>query len=202
MTALSKPELVLEPIAHTYTLGDRRLPGISEIIKGAGLVNDAWFTDYSRERGSAAHLACQLYDENDLNEETLDPAIVPYLDAWKKFTLESEFLPSQIEKSLHSPILQFAGTPDRFGFLNGDEVIVEIKTGGISFVTGLQLAAQDILFQHAMNLHAKKRFAVQLTNKGTYKLTQFSDPQDRHNFLACLGVYHCKAKNNLLREAV
>ena len=193
-------EPTLDRATHTYRVDGRVVPGITKIIKSAGLVDDSWFTEYSRERGSAAHLACQLHDEDDLDEASVDPVIVPYLEAWKKFRAESGFRPTMIEESLYSPTYGFAGTPDRYGILNGDEVIIEIKTGGISFVTGIQLAAQRILFANAMNLISKKRFAVQLTNEGKYKLTQFSGNSDFNDFLSCLAVHNLKVKNGLIKE--
>jgi hypothetical protein len=191
------PALILDPKTHIYTLNGREVPGISRVIAGVGLINSARFTDFSRDRGTMAHLACQLHDEGDLDESTLDPVIVPYLEGWKKFREQSGFVPNVIEKSLYSPLLDFAGTPDRYGKMNGNSVIAEIKTGGISFVTGIQLAAQDFLFQHAMDLHADKRLAVQLTKEGNYKLTQYNDQQDYADWLGCLTVEHCKIRNHI-----
>jgi hypothetical protein len=75
---------------------------------------------------------------------------------------------------------------------------VEIKTGAISFVTGLQLAAQEILLAEVEGFRVKKRFAVQTKNNGTYKLTQFSDVMDRGYFLSALNMWHLRYKNNLL----
>jgi hypothetical protein len=198
--SLNNNGLVLEKSSHIYRLEGSILPGISGIIKAAGLVDTKWFTEYSREKGSAVHLACQLYDENDLDEATLDPVIIPYLEGWKQFRSDTGFIPSIIERPLHSTIYRFAGTPDRAGIMNGVDVIPEIKTGGISFVTGLQLAAQDILLSEAEGFRAKKRFAVQIKSNGTYKLTQYADPQDRVYFLSALSMYNLKAKNNLLKE--
>ncbi len=185
---------------HLYWKNDLRIPGISEVMKAAGLIDARWFTEHSREKGSAAHKACHFFDEDDLDETTMDPVIAPHVAAWKKFREETGFKPVIIEKSLHSVVYNFAGTPDRAGILNGQEVIVEIKTGGISFLTGLQLAAQDILLAEAEGFRAKKRFAVQTKNTGSYKLTQFNDPMDRGYFLSTLSMWHLKFKHNLLRE--
>lgn len=193
--------LILDPKTHIYTVDGIRKPGITEIIKSAGLVDDRWYTDYSAERGSAAHKACHFFDENDLDESSVDPAILPYLEAWKKFRAESGFSPEIIEEPLYSEAFQFAGTPDRAGILNGDIVIPEIKTGLISVVTGIQLAAQQILLEEVKGIRVKKRFAVQLTSRGTYKLTQFPDPHDRAIFLHCLSVHNFKVQNNLIKEA-
>jgi hypothetical protein len=195
--SLSNGALVLDK-DHKYWKNDLRIPGISEVLKSAGLIDDRWFTEHSREKGSGAHAACHFFDEDDLVESSLDPVIIPHVEAWKKFRSETGFKPTIIEKKLYSAVFNFAGTPDRAGILNGDEVGVEIKTGAISFVTGLQLAAQEILLAEVEGFRVKKRFAVQTKNNGTYKLTQFSDVMDRGYFLSALNMWHLRYKNNLL----
>lgn len=194
--------LILNAADHIYWRDGKRIPGISEIIQGAGLIDSSWFTEHSRDLGKAVHLACQLYDEGILDESTVDPVVLPYLEGWKKFLEESGFLPIVIERSFESEILGFAGTPDRYGTLNGDEVILEIKSGAIYFTTGIQLAAQDLLFQHAMSLHAKKRFALQLTARGKYKLTPFTSDHDHRHFLACLAIHQLKIHHKILKEPI
>ena len=193
-------ELVLEPITHTYTRDGVRVPGISEIIQSAGMVDDKWFTEYSRDRGSMAHLACQLHDEDDLDESTLDPVIRPYLEAWKKFRADTCFNPELIERKLYHPVYGYAGTLDRYGLFNDYKSVIELKSGLISAVTGLQLAAQGMLLE-ANGYEVQKRFALQIKKDGAYKLTPYNDANARVVFLACVTAHNFKTQNGIIKEA-
>lgn len=191
------PELVLNPASHTYTRGGIVVPGISEILKSVGMVDDRWFTEYSRDRGTGAHLACQFYDEGDLDESSVDPAIRPYLEAWKKFRTESGFIPELIEKKLYHSGYCYAGTEDRYGLFNASRDVVEIKTGMISAVTGLQLAAQELLLRdNGFEVH--RRFAVQIKADGKYKLTEYTDPWDKNVFISCVSAHNFKIQHNII----
>ena len=80
-----------DPATHTYKTDDVVRPGVTTILKKARLIDtDApWFDEYSRDRGTAVHLACELWDLGTLDESTLDPVLVPYLDGWRLFMAET-----------------------------------------------------------------------------------------------------------------
>ena len=62
------PGLTFVPTKHRYLLDGRVVPGVTSILKAAGYVDDTYFTEYARDRGSAAHAATHYYDEGDLDE--------------------------------------------------------------------------------------------------------------------------------------
>lgn len=97
----------------------RLYPSVTTILKAEGFINTAYYDDWSRDRGSMIHLATAYDDQGELDEETLDPVIIPYLDAWRKFRKESGFAPEKIEPPLMSTVYRYAGTPDRIGELPG-----------------------------------------------------------------------------------
>ena len=65
------------------------------------------------------HEATQFDDEGDLDGSTLEPELLPYVEAWRKFRRECHLVIALIEQPIHSPKYRYAGTPDRFGWLNG-----------------------------------------------------------------------------------
>ena len=101
----------------------REYPGVTTVIRDAGLMgyipNDDWYS----ERGTAVHLATALYDRNDLDESTVDPQIVGYLNAWKLY--RRDLMPAvateYIEVLLHNSVSGYCGTMDRYA--------LDIKTG-------------------------------------------------------------------------
>lgn len=97
----------------------RVYPSVTTILKAEGFINTAYYDDWSRDRGSMIHLATAYDDAGELDEENLDPVILPYLKAWRRFRKESGFVPEQIEPPMMSTVYRYAGTPDRIGDLPG-----------------------------------------------------------------------------------
>lgn len=101
---------------HIYRIGERRIPGVSEILKTIGIVKDFSGVDpFYRERGIACHRAIELYINGDLDEETLDPVCAPYLDGFKKWWTQQGVIastPLATEARLYSQKFGFSGTID------------------------------------------------------------------------------------------
>lgn len=105
---------------HLYSAGSFLLPSVTHILQSEGFIDDTWFNDYVRDRGSNIHLACHLDDINDLDEDTVGKVERPYLDAYRKFKRESGFVVEESEVPKANIELMFAGTPDKIGhFPNG-----------------------------------------------------------------------------------
>ena len=100
---------------HIYTYEGQRLESVTGILKAEGFIDVTWYDDWSRDRGSYVHEARHLDDIGDLDEDTLDPVIVPYLEAWRKFKRESGFVVEQSEVPMASKDYRFAGKPDVIG---------------------------------------------------------------------------------------
>jgi len=105
-----------EAKGHRYGNG---LESVTQILSSESFINTAFYDDWSRDKGSMVHLATAYDDQDELEEENLDPVILPYLKAWRKFRRESGFVPDQIEPPMMSTIYKYAGTPDRIGDLPG-----------------------------------------------------------------------------------
>ena len=182
-------ELIFNPENHVYTIDNIYLPSVTTIIKAAGLIDTTWFTEGATTRGTYVHQATELYDKNDLDEAALDPALVPYLNAYKQFLNDTGFCIDGIEKRIHSATYGYAGTLDRLGKFPGENInsILDIKSGVPAKWHGAQLAAYALCYPEPHN-----RYGLYLSDNGTYKLKRFRDRNDMQVFLACLTIYKFK----------
>ncbi len=182
--------LVFNPEKHQYFLNDLPLPSVTTILSDMGFIDKQWFTDYGRTRGQFVHLACELDDKGELDEETLDSALLPYLTAWRSFKHDTGFKIEAIEKPVASELYRFAGMLDRLGIMNKQDYVLDIKSGAVSPWTALQLAAYEVAENRRLN-----RIAVQLMETGKYKIHSYTDRQDRQIFLAALSCWHWQRNN-------
>lgn len=175
---------------HRYSVDGIELPSVTTILRDCGLVDSRYFDEYSATRGSAVHLACAYFDMGDLDESSLDPAIVGYVEAYKKFRREVNLTFFSIETPLHSELYGFAGTPDRVipGMVGG---VLDIKTGQPQPWHGAQLAAYVIL---ADKPKQATRYGLYLKADGTYKLETYRDRHDFDVWNAALTLWHFKHK--------
>jgi len=145
-------------------------------------------TPESAERGTAAHTAIQLFEENDLG--SIDPSTEVYLQGYKQFKAETGFVPNLIEVLFWQFCHRYGTRIDLTGILNGREILLEIKTGAPHPSWGLQLALQNECLPKRL-----PRFALQLKPDVTYRLQEFTDPNDRNVALACCAIVHWKRNN-------
>lgn len=187
--------LHFDEATHTYTFNSRPVPSVTQVLQAEQFVDVTWFTEHGRDRGKKAHLAIHLYDMGDLDEDSLDPALAPYLDAWKKFKQDSGFKIYESESAYYHPFLQYAGTPDKYGELNGKAALIDIKTGAVQEWVRIQLSAYAELISNG----PLSRFSIQLKDDGSYRLTEYKDRSDRGIWMAALSCYQWK-NNNLKRR--
>lgn len=193
---MPKPILTFDEASHSYALDGRPVPGVTSVIGSilSPVYNKA--NDLMRRAaafGSAVHRACELDDRGTLDMETLDPALLPYLEGWRKFSQDNggEILHS--ETKICSYKFRFAGTLDRVLF--DGPTLLDIKTSTtIGPEVGVQTAAYAIAAQESLGIKIKRRLCVQLTPYG-YKLYQLTDPSDQQIFIAALSCYNWKEKH-------
>ena len=185
--------------AHTYTtLDGRRLPSVTAIIKGAGLMDEAWWNTYARDRGSMAHQAVALIHEDALDRETLDPVLAPYVAAWDGFARASAATAILWEQRVADAERGYAGTLDVVLEMAGDPApwVVDLKTGPPQPWAALQTAAYARAVKPILLAPRLKRAALALAGDGTWKLTEHTDRQDEKVFLAALEVYTWKQSHS------
>src|SRR3990167_5252355 len=143
----SQPETTFrfDAETHQYWLDDEELPPVSSILVDAGLAPKFSYRnskiDYARDLGTYVHAACALWDRLELDEDVLDPAIVPYLAGWRAFCQKHACRWRLIEDADYHATLGYAGIVDRCGQVGFETFVVEIKTGQPAEWHGIQLSA-------------------------------------------------------------
>ena len=176
--------------------GAVKVPRLTEIIQSLGIVDYSSIPkkvrDFSMRRGTLSHRACELYDLGTLNEETLDPQLVPYLDGWKKAVSDLKLTFKHIEERLFNETYWYTTCPDRIGLFDEVPCVVEIKSGKVQPWTALQLSAQAACLPSD---EVYLRIAIGLPGNGTYTKHFFTDRNDRNIILGGISLYNWKNRN-------
>lgn len=192
MSAVLDPEprgvLEFSEADHRYALDGKPLLSVTQCLHRVGLIDDSWFTEFGRRRGSLVHLTLELYDRGELDEDALDERLMPYLDAWKRFH-EDTGIPgwAHIERRLADPLLRVAGTLDR---LNPD-FLADVKSGAPAAFHSVQLAGYALLAEaNGLIPSARRvpRYGIYVRSNGTYSLQRYDDRQDLQIFQAAVAV--------------
>lgn len=209
---------------HEYKLDGLVIPGVTSILSDMGLSGIHWsILDELRalknkeievchlspqalaiylagQFGKAAHKATELYDLGTLDESSLDPAIVPYLDAWRKCRGEKGISVIEVELKMYHPVHFFATTIDKVVEINGKLTILEIKTSAQWPVcVGLQTASHQVVYNHNKKRKnsVTQRMAVKLKANGNYEIApdEMFTKLDWNHFLSALNLTGWKQNN-------
>lgn len=189
--------LDFDPVAHRYRVGDRELISVTQALTAAGLIDSRWFTEDSAARGTYVHAAIQMHHEGDLDEDSLDPVLSPYFEAYKKFLAETGFELDACEERLCDETLGYAGTLDlrgrirRRGLTYPGIDIIDVKTGSVPPHVGPQTAAYARLLPGDVS-RLRWRWALHLRSDATYSLLPLEKRTDEAVFLAALTVANFK----------
>ena len=190
-------QLVFDEERHEYSVDGRKLPGVTSLL--SPLVDFSMVPretlERARQLGQAVHKMTELYDQDDLDEDSLSDELRPFLTGWMRFRTECHFEPLTIERRMHHPLYRYAGTSDRTGVVKGRIAVIDIKK---MFVLGAhigpQLAAYEKLHQ-SEGLQVVDRYALGLRPDGSYRLQPFTDPLDWQCFLSHLTIRNWKTKH-------
>jgi hypothetical protein len=143
------------------------------------VVDDRWFNEQGRFRGSVVHALCQLDNEGDLDESWIDEQenateLHGYLRAHRRMKEETGFVAIASEEQVYCSTLNYCGTLDERGPLNGKPCLADIKSGSVSRITRYQTVAYLGCMEQPW---LWTRLAVALRPDGTYKLKVYG-PQD------------------------
>lgn len=115
-----------DPQGHRYYVDGELVPSVTQVIKDAGMIDDRFFTEYHRWRGSAAHEAIATWNRaGNIDRRTVDPKIRPYLEAAIKWMKDTGFMPMFTEHRMYDPIFNVCGTADMIGYFktNGKPLV-------------------------------------------------------------------------------
>lgn len=186
------PEVVFNQQAHTYHLGGRRLPSVTEILQPLDELDGIPIAVLraAAEFGTHVHLACHLHDAGRLDRAALDPALEPYLRAWESFLSESGATVVASEYRVSHP-LGYAGTMDKaLHFPNRRQGCVgDIKSSDVvPRSAGPQTAAYREAGARELNL-SRTRYAIHLRPDATYRLHKYENTTDWSIFQSALNIW-------------
>jgi len=198
-------KIILNPENHEYAVAGKVKISVTQVLAENGLSDFVNFINpLTLERamkfGKAVHTACEYHDRGILNYATVDKAIIPYLEGWKKYLKEWEVEILEIEKSHYSKAWNFCGTPDRIVLERGLMTLPDIKSvTTLGKSVGLQLAGYKILADENKQ-KIKNRVAVQLKEDGTYKRVPYKEKSDVNVFKSMLTTYGWKLNNGYIKK--
>jgi hypothetical protein len=189
---MGAPDLLFDEASHTYRLLGAPVPGVTSIL--APLVNfegiPPHVLDAKRQLGHDVHLACQYLDEDDLDEDFLEPQVVPYVSAYRQFKADTGAIVLLNERRVAEPMLMYAGTLDRVMGIRGAKWLVDLKT---CISTPLAVGPQTAAYLRALgDTSVTHRAALRLRPDGTYRLDALIDPNDWAVFMSCLTILRFK----------
>lgn len=183
------PELTFDKQTHTYRVDGIRVPSVTQILNGAGLINTDWYTAESAQRGTAVHTICEMEDNGVLDLGVVRrsyPQYLGYLDAWKAFKRAATTKFTAIEERFYYPALHYAGTKDRRMIAGTEYCIVDIKTGAPQLWHQLQTGGYALSENVGT---AIGRWCVYLKPDGKFTINVHGDASDLDAF-ASLATFH------------
>ena len=204
MPVIEASEILFDAEAHSYRVGGKEYDSVTQVIRLAGIGDD--FSMVSKEvmesaqiRGRLVHMACQFFDDGELDPQSVAEPIQGYVDAYMRFRHEIKIIPLAVEQKMVSEEMGLAGTPDLICFLNGRRSVVDRKTSQyMSKSMGLQTAGYKILWNDLRpGAPVYDRYGLKLSNDGSYKLIRHEDGDDEPAFMAALKV--ARAKRAMMR---
>lgn len=191
---------------HVYRWNGNRVLGVTQILD-AVLPNPyqaarASDVEFKRQVGDAVHAATHYADENDLDLSTVNPVVLPYIEAYLRFCLETGFSPKCREIKVYSALYKFAGTIDRVGRINCKRTglaVVDLKcTATINIErVRLQTMAYKIAAEEQLSVRIDHRICVQLKPDGSYQARWLDNhAADKTAFIHALGLAAWRTSNS------
>lgn len=204
------PVVRFDAARHLYFVDGDLKPNVTRMIAALGLIETAFFTKESRDRGIHVHAAVHLWINDNLEDESVYPPWRGHVDAAIRFLEDAKVDRKKLrtEVRVYNPVLGYTGTADVFGPIFDDDDAADWKSGAIGEPTGIQTALYDMA-EPRKDGRRRHRYGVQLRPDGTYRLVDLSrnDPtgQDYIHAAALVSLYRRfhwpREKRELLRDA-
>lgn len=198
-----KPEeIIFDEEAHTYTVRGERWPGVTSIL-------DPYLNDFShvpaetlkraREWGTAVHHMVELYEQNDLSVESLDPALVRVLRQYAKAIDAMKWRVVACEVPVAHALHRYAGKLDLIAYAGDRKTAdeIDVKTGVFPASVGPQTGAYAEAYHHMKFEHRiGRRFCLYLS-QDKYQISPLKGQSDFTTFLSCLNITRFKEHHNV-----
>lgn len=180
---------------HEYKIDGNPVKSVTEILKIYGLAPKFW-SSQAAMRGTYVHKAIHLFLLDNLDEDSLSPALRPYFESWKKWFLAQEQVDThEAEYIVGSLLYGLAGTLDFWGVVNGKNLLIDWK------------GAKEVYFHHWLQIELYRRLLkimddIDVENIGIVHIqpeeTKLIFPEDREKINkvvdSILVIQNCKAR--------
>ena len=133
-----------DPAIHEYRDGDAIIPSVTQVLKRAGLINDHWYSEEARERGSAVHTLCERYAHGArLDDAGRTLASLEYINAFAAWMKRTRAYAIETEQFVDHALngRRYAGRFDLMAEIDGFRVLIDLKTGAKDLWHPVQMAA-------------------------------------------------------------
>lgn len=199
--ATSKQPLVFRESDHTYWLGDKRVPGVTTVLKVLGGYEGIpkRILEKAATRGTTIHKITELDDDGTLDYAALPDDLIGYLMGYHRF--KEEVRPQILDTEVpdYHPGMLYAGTRDRRLAIGKKVGILDVKSCyRLMPSTGPQTAGYKEIFNAnaPKSEHVKHRWGLRLGRDGTYELKEYTDPGDWNTFVSALNCFRFIEKHN------
>lgn len=187
--------LTFDEDAHVYRFMGHVVPGVTQILRPLtnfdGIKHEVLAA--KADLGRRVHLACQLLDEDDLDFDSIEADVDPYLRAYRKFLVDTGAKVLANERRVFEPMLHYAGTLDRVLGFEGIKWLTDIKT---SFTTPMSAGPQTAAYLRALgDTSVTHRAALRLRPDGTYRFDSLTSADDWSAFMAALTLHRFKERH-------
>lgn len=132
-----------DPALHEYRYNGQRIRSVTQILKDAGLIDDRWFSEEARDRGSAVHDLCEQYAKGTRHDavgramESLE-----YINAFAAWCQDYQTYALRCEQVVWGEVNgeRYGGKFDLLSLVSGRRVLIDLKTGASAKWHNIQLA--------------------------------------------------------------
>lgn len=197
-------DVILNEATHTYTVDGVELPSVTTILRfisadGFKGINTSVLA-MAAARGTAIHEACEMIDYG------CEPEIIegtePYLRAYNTFLRDYRPEWVGVECPVCSPGKGFAGTIDRWGFIDDSPAVVDLKTiSSPTRYTYASLCAQTAAYAYCLGYpEGCRRYGLFLKSNGDYRLFDCDEWETEMGFTGFELFAKCYAVHRQLDE--
>ena len=185
---------------HEYTIDGEKIHSVSEIISPLTAERYSELNPYmvraAAERGKMIHEACEAIDYG-LELPELPPEaegyVRAYLDFLRDYFPKWEMVEGVVAYQKDGKPL-YAGTVDRYGYIDGSKSVVDIKTyASLTAESMMTASLQTELYRLAIDSMARmKRYILHLKKDGNYRLVdldKFDKERGLHSYDFALTLH-------------
>ena len=163
--------MLYDPIKHEYDGG--RSPSVTTVLKAAGYIDDRWFSEEARDRGSAVHTLCERYANGErFDAKGRELASLEYANAFAAWMRDTMAYAITTECIIHHTLngRPYAGRFDLLAEIMRKRRLTDLKTGAKAKWHKIQLAAYALArFDDDSLVNPDQCSCLYLRADGSYK---------------------------------